>query len=465
MVAQADAAQLDRLTRLKIDAQLEFATAFPGDARAPAVQTDAANSLFELERYQVAMDVARDSLERWPAQTQDERKTNLLILGHGAFELAQFAGAESAYQSLLLMPLPAAESDPIRERLLATVYKQGELAETAGDLLDATGHYLRLRSIDPSADLTAKGHFDAVAALEGAGELNRAAALLRDFRDLYPDHELGKGIDLRLASLFEKDENYREAAAEFVNVAERSKDTEVRRQSLYRAAELYEQMQDLAAAQRYYTQYVEAYPKPYAAALEAVQKLDEFAVSIADTPGRERWLEKKIAIHKSMGRGATERAGFLAAEAALYFADRARERFAAVRLTHPLPKSLKTKTKALKETVKAYERVADYKVAQFASASTYRIADLYAALSRDIMASDRPSGLSELELEQYEILLEEQAFPFEEQAIAIHEINMRRSWEGVYDDWVRKSFTALSTLMPARFDKQEKQVAYVESIY
>ncbi len=127
--------------------------------------------------------------------------------------------------------------------------------------------------------------------------------------------------------------------------------------------------------------------------------------------------------------------------------------------------SLKNKTKSLKATVKSYERVAAYKVAEFASASTFHIASLYAGLSRSIMNSDRPANLSELELEQYEILLEEQAYPFEEQAITLHEINMRRSWEGVYDSWVKQSFAELSKLMPARFDKQERQVVYVESIY
>ena len=101
--------------------------------------------------------------------------------------------------------------------------------------------------------------------------------------------------------------------------------------------------------------------------------------------------------------------------------------------------------------------MAGYGVRKFATAATFEIADLYAALSRSLLESERPGGLSELELEQYEILLEEQAYPFEEQAIAIHEINVRRSWEGNYDASVQRSFAALSVLMPARFDKQERQ--------
>jgi hypothetical protein len=146
-------------------------------------------------------------------------------------------------------------------------------------------------------------------------------------------------------------------------------------------------------------------------------------------------------------------------------AEEARVRFEAVRLAHPLPRSLKAKQSALTESVAAYQKVAEYEVAEFATAATFRIADLYASLSRSLLDSERPAGLNELELEQYEILLEEQAFPFEEQAIAIHEINVRRSWSGVYDDWVRQSFAELGRLMPARFDKQELEVAYVDTLH
>jgi hypothetical protein len=166
-----------------------------------------------------------------------------------------------------------------------------------------------------------------------------------------------------------------------------------------------------------------------------------------------------------MGTSATDRATFLAAEAQYVFAEDERMSFEVIRLTHPLPKSLKRKQQALTRTVKAFEAVADYQVSRFSTASTYQIANLYASLSASIMDSDRPDNLNELELEQYEILLEEQAFPFEEQAISLHEINMRRSWEGVYDDWVKRSFTELRKLMPARFDKQEIDVAYVETIH
>src|SRR6185295_10461214 len=152
-----------------------------------------------------------------------------------------------------------------------------------------------------------------------------------------------------------------------------------------------------------------------------------------DSSHRRVWLRKKVELVGTMGGAAPNRAKYLAAEAQLVLADDERAAFDAVQLGDPLAASLKRKQQALKDTITAYEQAANYGVAEFATASTYQIADIYAALSRQLMASARPNGLSDMELEQYDVLLEEQAFPFEEQAISLHEINVRRSWDGVYD--------------------------------
>ena len=72
------------------------------------------------------------------------------------------------------------------------------------------------------------------------------------------------------------------------------------------------------------------------------------------------------------------------------------------------------------------------------------------------MESERPAGLSADELDNTTILLEEQAFPFEEKAIEMYEANASRAAIGVYDEWVAASFEQLAILMPARYAKFEK---------
>ena len=46
-------------------------------------------------------------------------------------------------------------------------------------------------------------------------------------------------------------------------------------------------------------------------------------------------------------------------------------------------------------------------------------------------------------------------FPFEEQAIQVHEMNVARAKEGIYDESVRKSYQALAELKPGRYGKTE----------
>ncbi len=464
MVQEAAADERELWQRVKIDAQIEFAFVFAGDPRAPEVQADAADALFALAEYEQAVELAGNLLSAWPDLAWNLRRTALSIQGHGQFELGQYPSAEAAYRALLAGPLTADERPDVEQRLLAAVYKQGEAAERAGDANTAVAHYLRLAEIAPGAELAIQGHYDAVAVIEAAGETARAATLLAAFRDAHPDHALARDAAKRLAAMHEQTGNATAAAREYLTVAADDPDPEVRRLSLYRAAELYLAEQELQAAADGFRDYAERYPEPGDQRLEAAHHLDVLYQQLGEPVRRRHWLQQKIEIHRDMGADASQRATYLAAEASFQLAEEARTAFGAVRLAHPLKESLQRKQRALQAAVTAFEQAAGYRVAEFTTASTFRIATLFTDLSGAILDSDRPDGLSELEQAQYEILLEEQAFPFEERAIALHEINMRRSWDGLWDRWIEQSFTELGRLMPARFQRQEMEIAYVESI-
>ena len=150
---------------------------------------------------------------------------------------------------------------------------------------------------------------------------------------------------------------------------------------------------------------------------------------------------------------------------ALVLADVRYQAFADIKLTNPLKKSLKLKKKAMEGALTAYRNISEYGIADITTAATYRAAQIYSELGKSLMNSERPKGLNDLELEQYNVLLEEQAYPFEEKAIALYEANARRAADNVYDDSVKKSFTALSKLMPGRYAKTEKGEVYVDAIY
>jgi cellulose synthase operon protein C len=68
------------------------------------------------------------------------------------------------------------------------------------------------------------------------------------------------------------------------------------------------------------------------------------------------------------------------------------------------------------------------------------------------------------ELEQYELAIEEQAYPFEEKAISVHESNLKLIARGVYNQWIDKSLRKLAVFMPARYDKPEASSDIVASL-
>jgi tetratricopeptide (TPR) repeat protein len=249
----------------------------------------------------------------------------------------------------------------------------------------------------------------------------------------------------------------REAAAEFDRIADTSSEpADVRRAARWQAAELHATAGDVAAARRAYAAYVQEFPAPVAPAIEARHELASLARRAGDARDRERWLEDLVAADAAAGSQRTDRSRFLAAQASLELARPLDAAARAVRLVVPLDRSLLARKKALESALAAYGRAADYAIASVTTAASYAMADLYRDLGRALLESERPRDLSAEELEQYDLLLEEQAFPFEEKAIGIHERNVRRAAEGVYDEWVRRSYADLAQLKPGRYARTER---------
>jgi hypothetical protein len=118
----------------------------------------------------------------------------------------------------------------------------------------------------------------------------------------------------------------------------------------------------------------------------------------------------------------------------------------------------------MKQVIKEFNRLIDYELGEITAAATFYLAETYAHFSHALMTSERPKGLSALELEEYELAIEEQSYPFEEKAIEVHESNLKLIARGVYNDWVDKSLQKLAVFMPARYAKSEASSQIVSSL-
>ena len=147
------------------------------------------------------------------------------------------------------------------------------------------------------------------------------------------------------------------------------------------------------------------------------------------------------------------RARTLGAQAALLLAAQSRDAFMSLDLTLPFAKSLKAKTKLLEQCSAAYQRAIAFGISEYNNAARYEMARIYQSLAVAIMDSERPEGLSALEQEQYEVLLEERAIPIEDEAIALYEQNINTHALGSLDPWLIESYRALAVLNPSMYHR------------
>ena len=453
--------------RRATDAGVRFAQTFPEHPDSAGVLTRAAQEIFEARDLPRAISVAESILGRQPPVDVPKQRIAWTIIGQSHYDMGAYDKAEPAFiRARELAGSDESMRADLTERLAASVYKQAEAKQKAGDAIGAVDDFLRVARVAPDSKIRATAQYDAAAQLVALEQWERAIGVLEDFRRDFPHHELSADVTRNLAVAYSKAGRPAQAAIEFERIAlDPQEDRAVQREALLQAADLYDKANDVQKAASVLERFVATYPTPLADAMEARQRLAELAGRSGDSRRQQHWYREIVKADAQAGANRTDRTRYLAAKAQLELARPAADSFRSVRLVAPLKKSLTAKRKALEAAMAAYNAAAAYRVAEVTTAATFEMAELYRTLARDLLDSERPRNLSPEELEQYDLLLEEQAYPFEEQAIAMHELNAARAREGIYDEWVRKSYATLAELVPARYGKTELTQDVVTSLH
>lgn len=470
--------------------QANFAMNFAADARSANVVRRLMQDLFEQQNYQPAQSWASWLLARagdmpnGGGVNADMQQSANLVMAHSYFAMQMYAQAEQEYRALMRK---TATNDPLRselsDRLAASLYKQAEYILTSNRLDTAS---LQANAVKTKAQLTPEqlaqlntglnllqkvlvevpnSQFRLAAQYDSAvyymllEQWTKAIATFTDFKTRYPEHELSKGIPQQLLYAYQQSEQWPKAANILLALHNKDPKSEDGRLALFQAAEYFEKAGDRSKSLDTFRRYAHQYPNPLAQANEARYQLSEFYLASGEDSKRRFWLKKIINAQNKLIASKTEqvtpRSAYLASFSAMVFARDADTAYTRIKLGQPLNKSLANKQRALKHAIAQYEQVIGFGSADYVTQASFHLANLYTTLAGDLMQSARPEGLSQLELSQYEILLEEQAYPFEETAISMHEKNIARVQSGLFDDWIKASFEALKTSMPGRYNKPE----------
>lgn len=448
-----------------VASSLRFADAFQAHDQAPAVLGAAVDDLYAMKDFRPAIAAAQKFMERYPGGDAGLRRSALTVLAHSSLEVAEYPQAEQAYARVLaLVPADGKERQALVDNLAASIYKQGEQANAAQDYRAAADNFLRVKQAAPTSQIRAAAEYDAAAALMKLEDWSAAAGVLEAFRASWPDHELGREATRQIAFAYRQTGQLSRAAGEYERVAAEAGDADLQGEALLTAGELYEQSGAAVQALAAYTRYVEQFPRPVDAAIETRFKIAGMHQAAHDEPRYLAELEQIVRVDAEAGAERTARTLTLAARAGLVLSERLFRDFAAFELRQPFETSLAEKKRLMDASVGSFERLIDYGIGDVTAAATWYLAEIYLGFSRSLLASERPAGMQAAELEAYELALDEEAYPFEEQAIAVHEKNLELMRTGIYNAWIDRSLASLAELVPVRYAKAELSSGYLASI-
>lgn len=443
-----------------IASSMQFVKKFPRDKETPGILARVAEQQLTVGDIPAAIQTSRELLTMEMPPTKKQTDRALIIIANGLFDLKQYAKAEVAITDLFSsVKLNKKARANFHQRRAEAIYKQADAAKQKGELPAAIDLFLKVGILEPSAVVAANAHFDAATLLLQTKQWSRSASMFEGFRKKYPKNKLSKSIPEKLALIYEEQKDWNKAAKEYQSLAANNTDKNLAREGFWHVAELYQKSGDRVKAIAAFKNYVRKYPAPYLLAQEGRNNLVALYLKNREQDKSIFWRRKIIQSFAQAKSQNNTRTSFLAAESKFILSEPLFKAYKGIKLKLPLGKSLKKKKSAMNNALKAYESVAKYQIAEYTSASTHKIGQIYKILSNDLMESQRPKGMSEDELEEYGYLLEDQALPFEDKAINLFEINAARTKDNIYNQSIKESILELAKLKPAQYNKQEKMEA------
>lgn len=440
---------------------LRYADKYPQDSHTPDLLNYLANALFAQGEMDAAGVQAARVLSLGNASAS-ARYSSLLVAAHSQFSLEQFARAEQYYAEAASHKLASVqERKDLKERLALSIYRQ---AENESDMLASAAAYLRVVDQVPGSTIVPQALYDAASQYLSANAWTEAIASLNHLQQAFPGHALYGPATEKLIFAYIENEEWLAAADKLSELAETSENPEQAAQSLFQAAEYYDDSDMTLQALEAYQKFVSRYPGQFSLVMEAYDRIARY-YSEHEQSRAQTWLRKLVDYENSNRESRTPRSASLAAQAAFTLAQPHIDTFREQTLTVPLKKSLARKRQSMDAAINALQAVAEYRIREWQSAATFEIASLYRTLAKDLLASERPTSLDALQLEQYDILLEEQAYPFEEKALEVYVLNIEKVPEGIYDPWIARSYNALAEMNPTAYLRTPKEPGYAESVF
>lgn len=424
----------------------KFFLKFPGDSKVNEVLVNYARVLFELKKYdltkQICAEVTRKSeKDQYTAQAY-------WMTAQSEFQQNNFVAAEHWFQQLVdAYPDSASLLQKTHKMIATSQFRKAEAFLAEGDTAKAVVEFEAVFNKSKDPVIAERALFDAAKNSEAFGEKMKAISLYQQISVKFPKSELVEQALLKAGRLCEDTQNWACAAENYLLVYKKNQLSEFAPKALFLAAQSYEKLHDYDKARDTFGEYTRVYDGDADTHLEAAFKRAELAMRISKNKSAivdlnfllnayARFVKKNIPVENYMPANAQ----FLLGEIKF-------EEFDNIKLTAPVKRKLARKKALFQEVIKAYTEAAKYKVAEWTTASSYKIGLTFETFAEALLTSPKPANLSSEQMLVYIEKLNESVLPLKEKAQKTYETNVKNAYENsIVNKWVSESEKRLNIL-------------------
>ena len=357
-------------------------------------------------------------------------------------EEGNLASSEDIYSKLF-----SVSKDPELLEILAKLrYRLGDEYLKAGKLNEAVEKFNSAFTVYPDSDI-GEGSLMKIGHIHiQKKNINGIRETVGRFRKAYPNSSGALSLLVEAGQQIENDEPLK-AAMLYEEASSITSDSKNIQKLLFAAGIIYEKNKEYNKAIEIFKKYLLKDEIPPDREAEARYRL---GYSQIKSGKKEEGMETFSRLKERSGQTGNI---FVAKAEFLILKERLNVYFG-MKITQPFEETLIKKTELLNRIIKDYSDMASYKMPELLTEMFFSMGIALENFRDSILHSERPSDLTKEELEEYNFLLEEKAYPYDEKAVRAYENSLQISREyKVYNEWMQKGLERLANLRPVLYKR------------
>ncbi|RPI03306.1 MAG: outer membrane protein assembly factor BamD [Calditrichaeota bacterium] len=343
--------------------------------------------------------------------------------------------------TMFLSDMPqSAEASQAWLLLSSAQFKIAETLSLKGENIGAAFTLLTIAGTSPDSTVQAKSMFEAALQYQKSDSLLLAAQTFERLARRYLKFELGDDALYQAAGLRERLADWSLAAADYLQIADQYPESEFHLRALKNAVYCYESGQEWIAAKNVCKRLIDSFPKAIEEVIEFSCRRGEMAMNAGQTEEARSYYQNTVNRYLDLMREGNAPDSYYVANAQFMLGEIMMFTFKSIQLTPPFESNLKRKMNAFADVIKQYTESTKYQIADWTTASMFRIGESFEELVRSLLTAPIPENLTLEQQQLYRQKLAERARPFQEKALETFRKNVEQATASqIENQWIEKS--------------------------